>query len=40
VDRQAVFLGDGDQDAAARGAVELGHDEAGDAGRLPKISTC
>ena len=27
-------LGDGDQDAAARRAVELGHDEAGDAGDL------
>ena len=32
VDRQAVFLGRRDQHAAARGAVELGHDQAGDAG--------
>src|SRR3546814_19321710 len=30
VDRQAVPLGRGDEDAAARGAVEPGHDEAGD----------
>src|SRR3546814_11859472 len=30
VDRQAVPLGRGDEDAAARGAVALGHDEAGD----------
>ena len=32
--RQPVLGGDGDQDAAAGGAVELGHDEAGDAGAL------
>ena len=32
--RQAELLGDRHQDAAARGAVELGHDEAGDAGDL------
>ena len=30
--RQAVFRGDGDENAAAGGAVELGHDEAGDPG--------
>src|SRR3546814_12943938 len=29
VDRQAVPLGRGDEDAAPRGAVALGHDEAG-----------
>src|SRR5580765_6541719 len=34
MDRQFEFLGNGNQDAAARGAVELGHDEAGDAGDL------
>src|SRR5581483_8000467 len=34
VDRQFEALGDGDQDAAARRAVELGHDEAGNAGDL------
>src|SRR5467141_165782 len=32
VNRQAKFCRDGDQDAAARGAVELGHHQAGDAG--------
>src|ERR1700722_10038880 len=30
-------LGDGDQNAAAGGAVELGHDEAGDADELGEI---
>ncbi len=30
VDRDAVFLGERDEDAALRGAVELGHDDAGD----------
>ena len=34
MNRQAELLGRGDQDAAARGAVELGHDEAGHAGHL------
>src|SRR4051794_19339951 len=34
MDRQAIARGDGDQDAAAGGAVELGHDQAGDAGAL------
>src|SRR5438552_12479182 len=34
MDRQFEFLREGNQDAAARGAVELGHDEAGDAGDL------
>ncbi len=34
VDRQAELLGRGDQHAAARGAVELGHDEAGHARAL------
>src|SRR3954471_19100037 len=34
MDRQPELLGDGDEEAAARGAVELGHDEAGDAGDL------
>jgi hypothetical protein len=32
MDRQAEFLRRRDQDAAARGAVELGHDEAGHSG--------
>ena len=32
MDRQAKLLGDRHQDAALRGAVELGHDEPGDAG--------
>ena len=31
MDRQLEFFGDGDENAAARGAVELGHHEAGDA---------
>src|SRR4051812_819539 len=31
---QAVFVRDGDEDSAARGAVELGHREPGDAGDL------
>jgi hypothetical protein len=31
VDRQAILLGGGHQHAAARGAVQLGHDQAGDA---------
>ncbi|MNL90222.1 hypothetical protein D3C87_2211080 [compost metagenome] len=34
--RQAKFPGDGNQDAAARRAVELGHDEASDAGAFSK----
>ena len=34
MDRQAELRGDGDEDAAAGGAVELGHDQAGDAGAL------
>ena len=34
------FLGDGDENAAARGAVELGHDEAGDARDLGEDSAC
>src|SRR6185437_3457023 len=34
VHRQFEAVGDGDEDAAARGAVELGHDEPGDAGGL------
>ena len=33
-DRQAEFAGDGDDDAALGGAVELGEDDAGDAGGL------
>src|SRR6516162_5682393 len=32
--RNLEFRGDGDQDAAARGAVELGHDQTGDADDL------
>ena len=32
--RQLELVGDGHQDAAARGAVELGHHQAGDAGGL------
>src|SRR5580704_16469175 len=32
--RHFKLLGDGDQNAAAGGAVELGHDEAGDADEL------
>src|ERR1700747_2271812 len=34
--RQAVFRRNGNQDAAARGAVELGHDKPGDAGDVAK----
>src|SRR5262249_54959923 len=33
---QAVFRRNGNQDAAARGAVELGHDKTGDAGEVAK----
>src|SRR5207244_12853160 len=36
VEWEAIFGGDGDQDAAARGTVELGHDEPGDAGNIAK----
>ena len=35
--RHAETLGDGDEDAAARGAVELGHHEAGDARGAPEL---
>ncbi len=34
MDRQAVFCRDGDQNAAARGAVQLGHDQPRHAGPL------
>src|SRR6187551_2753934 len=34
IHRQSEALGDGDENAAARSAVELGDDEAGDAGDL------
>src|SRR5580700_5482155 len=34
VHRHGEFLGDGDENAAAGGAVELGHDQAGDADRF------
>src|SRR6476646_3432828 len=36
VNRQAEFRGDGDQDAAARRAVELGHDKSANAGNVAK----
>src|SRR3984957_20407741 len=36
VHRQSMFLGERHQDAAARGPVEFGHDEAGDACRAMK----
>src|SRR4051794_39549603 len=34
MDRQFEFLGERNQDAAARGAVELGHDQSSNAGDL------
>src|SRR5688572_8837793 len=34
VDGEAELLGRGDHDSAARAAIELGHDEAGDAGKV------
>src|SRR6516164_1489254 len=36
MDGQAEFCSDGDQDAAARGAVELGHDKPSDPGDIAK----